>query len=96
MGSQVIKASLKEASVETGERLDVEIEIRPDALLATLADGRMVLIEQSGGVLRMLAWNRDSEAPVVTRIEADGDIEAGILEIRRVGPDESDDSGETP
>jgi hypothetical protein len=96
MGSQVIKANLQEASVETGERLDVEIEIRPDALVATLPDGRMVVIEQSGGVLRMLAWNRDSEAPVVTRIEADGEIEAGVLEIRRVGPDEGNNSGETP
>jgi hypothetical protein len=90
MGSQVIKASLQEASVETGEQLDVEIEIRPDALVATLADGRMVLIEQSGGVLQVLAWNRDSEAPVVTRIEADGEIETGMIELRQVGWDTED------
>ena len=90
MAAGNLKFTLEEATRDTGERLDVEIEVRPDALIATLDDGRMIAIEQNGGVLRVLAWNRDSEAPVITRIEADGEIETGMIELRQVGWDVED------
>jgi hypothetical protein len=73
----VILAAAEGVDVERPE-MTLDLEVRPEAILLTLDDGRSLMIEHIGGALRALGYNDHSESPAVMSIPEIGAIETDL------------------